>query len=180
VNWKEMFATYGRVTHLVSGIREDRVMQRDNVTRLESDRDNLSPMIEGVNKEHPRPQRTSQFDAMLIEAEHLLSYAVEAGIDLEPDTAKRILAAIRSGDAVWDSPEAGEVVAAITKLAAKLKPVTAETLRASREDAHQTIGGYKRIALSLAFFVVPLSFFSFISSGISTKISAEITAANDY
>jgi hypothetical protein len=159
---------------------EDWVMQSDNVTRLESDRDNLSPMIDGANKKHPRPQRTPLFDAMLMDAEHLLSYAVEAGIDLEPDIAKRILAAIRTGHAVWDSPEAGEVAAAITKLAAKLKPVTAETLRASREDAHRTIGGYKRIALSLALFVVPLSFFSFISSGISTKISTEITAANDY
>jgi hypothetical protein len=155
-------------------------MQTDNVTRLEPDRDNLSPMIDGANKKHPRPQRTPQFDAMLVDAEHMLSYAVEAGIDLEPDIAKRILAAIRTGNAVWDSPEAGEVAIAITKLAAKLKPVTAETLRASREDAQRAIRGYKLIACLLAFFVVPLSFFSFISSGLSAKISAEITAANDY
>ena len=86
---------------------------------------------------------------MLHDAEHLLNYAVEAGIEVDPDVANRILAAMTVGHTVWNSPEAGELAAAITKLAAKLKPVTAETLRACREDAHEAIEGYKRIALCL-------------------------------
>jgi hypothetical protein len=127
------------------------------------------------NKRHPKHQR-----ALLHDAEHLMNYAVEAGIEVEPDVAKPILAAMAVGHAVWDAPEAGEVASAITKLAGKLKPVTAESLRACREDAHDTINGYKRIALWLAFFIVPLSFFSFISAGISNKISTNITSGNEY
>jgi hypothetical protein len=131
------------------------------------------------NKPKPMAEAANGRKHLLRDAEHLLNYAVEAGIEVESDIAKRILAAITVGHAVWDSPEAGEVAAAITKLAAKLKPVTAETLRASREDADQAIRGYERIALCLAVFVVPLSLISFISAGISNKISADITAANE-
>jgi len=77
-------------------------------------------MAEAANRKHPRHQRTPQFDGVLDDAEHLLNYAVEAGIEVDPDVAKRILAAITVGHAAWDSAEAGELVAAITKLAAKL------------------------------------------------------------
>jgi hypothetical protein len=180
-------------------------MQTDRAAGFEPERDNLASMVEaasvkaatlhvnraeggatatdplrGANKKHSRHQRISQFDGMLQDAHYLLNYAIEAGIEVEPDIAKRILAAIRMGRAAWDTPEAGELAAAITKLAAKLKPVTAETLRASREDADQAIRGYERIALCLALFVVPLSLISFISAGISNKISADIAAANEY
>jgi hypothetical protein len=156
------------------------VAQTDSAARPEPERDDSKPTAEAANRKHPRHQRTPQFGEVLHDAEHLLNYAVEAGIEVEPDVAKRILAAMKVGDAVWDSPEAGELAAAITKLAAKLKPVTAETLRACREDAHDAIAGYKRIALYLASFVFILSFFSFISAGISSKIKADITAANEY
>jgi len=156
------------------------VAQTDSAVQSEPENDNSKPVAEAANKTQPMYKRIPEFDGMLHDAEHLLNYAVEAGIEVDPDVAKRILAAITVGPAVWDSPEAGELAAAITKLAAKLKPVTAETLRASREDAHKAIDGYKRIALYLALFVVPLSFFSFISAGISNKISSDITAANEY
>lgn len=154
------------------------MVQSDGAARHEP-KDYLSSMADGTDGNHPQPQRT-QFDGALNDAEHLLHYAVEAGIEVEPKVAKRILDAIATGDAVWKGPEAGELAAAITKLAAKLKPVTAETLRACREDAHEAIRSYKRIALCLAFFIVPLSFFSFISAGISNKITADIAAANEY
>ena len=116
---------------------------------------------------------------MLKDAEHLLNYAVEAGIEVEADIAKRIIAATSVGDTVWDGSDAGELAAAITKLAAKLKPVTAETLRACREDAHEAISTFKKIALRLAAVIVPLSILSFISVGISNKIAADITTANE-
>lgn len=127
----------------------------------------------------PAPQTSEQLELALQNAEYLLSYAVEAAIEVEPDVAQRIIAARRMGDAVWDGPEAGALVAAITKLAAKLHPVTAETLRACREEAHDAINSYKWIVFWLAAFIIPLSMIAFIYTGISNTITADIKTAND-
>jgi hypothetical protein len=71
------------------------------------------------------------------------------------------------------------VAAAITKLAAKLHPVTAETLRACREEARGWIRSYRRLVYCLAGFIIPFSVFSFICSGISNSITADLKTAND-
>jgi hypothetical protein len=138
---------------------------------IEPERDNSKPMAQTA---------ASQLDRMLEDAEYLLNYAVEAGIEVEADIAKRIITAISVGPPVWKSPDAGELAAAITKLAAKLYPVTAETLRASRVDAHGAIRSYKRMAYVLAFFIIPLSIGSFICAAISNKIAADINRSNEY
>src|SRR5882757_6897447 len=138
------------------------MLQTNIVERPKPESGNSKPIVaETANRKHPNHDRTPPFNGMLQDAEHLLNYAVEAGIEVDPKISKRILDAIAVGDAIWNEPEASELAAAMTKLAAKLKPVTAETLRACREDAHKAIQSYKRIALPLAFFVVVLSFFSF-------------------
>jgi hypothetical protein len=142
---------------------------------------NSEPMVKTTaSRRHTNDQSSGQLDRMLDDAEHLLNYAVEAGIEVEADIAKRIIAAISAGPAVWESPDAGELAAAITKLAAKVYPVTAETLRASRDDAHGAIRSYKGIAYGLALIIIPLSIGSFISAAISNKISADINHANEY
>src|SRR5262245_57814617 len=110
----------------------------------------------------PEPVDSNQLDQILEEARYLLHYAVEAGAEVEPETAQRIIAGTRLGQVVWDGPQAGELLTAITKLAAKLHPVTAETLRACRDEADDAIRGYKRIVYWLAVFIVPLSMISFI------------------
>lgn len=124
-------------------------------------------------------QTSDQLERTLDNAEHLLNYAVEAGIEVEADIAQRIITARRLGHAIWDSPDAGALVTAITKLAAKLHPVTAETLRACREEAHAAIRSFKRIAIWLAGFIIPLSMISFIYTGISNSITADLKIAND-
>lgn len=121
----------------------------------------------------------AQFDRVLKDANYLLAYAVEAGIVIDPGDAARIVAAIRKAATVWDSPEAGELLTAITKLAASLHPVTAETLRACREEAMDAIRSYKRISFWLAGFIIPVSMISFIMAGISNSITAELKTAND-
>ena len=157
------------------------MFQADRVEHPEPESDKSKPVLaEAAKMNHPALQRTPPFNGMLQDAEHLLNYAVEAGIEVDPKVSKCILAAITAGDAIWNEPEASELAAAITKLAAKLKPVTAETLRACREDAHKAISSYKNIALPLAFIVVVLSFISFISAGISNQIKGDIRAANEY
>jgi hypothetical protein len=120
-----------------------------------------------------------KLDGMLDDAKYLLRYAVEAGIEVQPDIAGRIVSATRMGNRVWDSPEAGDAVTAITKLASTLHPVTAETLRGCREDADVAIRSYKRIVYWLAGFIIPLSMVSFIYTSISNTISADLKLAND-
>jgi len=116
---------------------------------------------------------------MLKHAEYLLDYAVEAGIELDADIAQRIISARGLGSSIWDDPEAGDLIAAITKLAAKLRPVTAETLRACRDDAKGAIRLYRRIVYALAAIIIPLSVLSFICTGISNSITADLNAANN-
>ena len=99
-------------------------------------------------------------------------------------------------------------MAAIIKLAQTVKPVTAESLRACQgqaerrphrwpgvlrrlvlhtpgsgprplRNAHDTIRSYKRIAIWLAVFIIPLSMISFVCTGISNTITADLKIAND-
>src|SRR5580698_7712839 len=72
-------------------------------------------------------ERSPQLDLALENAGHLLNYAIEAGIELGADIVQPIIAAERVGPAVWNEGDAGALVAAITKLAAKLSPVNSET-----------------------------------------------------
>lgn len=142
--------------------------------------DTASPPPTGNQPTSAAVRQTShQLELALKNAEYLLSYAVEAGIEIDPDIPQRIIAARRQGEAIWDGPDAGALISAITKLAAKLHPVTAETLRACREESHGAIRGYKRIALWLASIIIPLSMISFIYTGISNSITANIKTAND-
>jgi hypothetical protein len=145
----------------------------------QTDNDSPPPPTAGQPGSGAAWQTSHQLELALKNAEYLLSYAVEAGIEIEPDIAQRIIAARRLGEAIWDSPEAGALIAAITKLAAKLHPVTAETLRACREESNDAIRGYKRITFWLASFIIPLSMISFIYTGISNSITANIKTAND-
>ena len=125
------------------------------------------------------PAITGQLELTLANAEYLLNYAIEAGIEVDPDTIQRIIEAKRVGHAIWDSPDAGAMISAVTKLAGKLLPVTAETLRACRDDANDAISDYKRIVIWLASFIIPLSMISFIYTAISNSITADVNKAND-
>jgi hypothetical protein len=115
---------------------------------------------------------------MLEDAEHLLAYAAEEGMDVDPDIAQRIVTATRQGSTAWDSPDAGALVAAIAKLAVRLHPVTASSLRHCREDATKTMHSYTRRVKQLAWVLIPFSVAAFITTRVSNTITADITAAN--
>ncbi len=122
---------------------------------------------------------TPRLDLTLENAEYLLNYAVEAGIEVDPELAQSIVSARRGGSAVWDSLGAGALIASISKLAAKVHPVTGETLRACQDKARAQIRRYTWIAVGLAALIVPLSMISFITTGISNSITADLRTAND-
>jgi hypothetical protein len=54
----------------------------------------------GAASHHKSPQ-LPQLELVLKHAQHLLNYAVEAGIELDADIAQRIIAAKRLGPAIW-------------------------------------------------------------------------------
>ncbi len=122
---------------------------------------------------------TPRLDLTLENAEYLLNYAVEAGIEVDPELAQSIVSARRGGSAVWDGLGAGALIASISKLAAKVHPVTGETLRACQDKARAQIRRYTWIAVGLAALIVPLSMISFITTGISNSITADLRTAND-
>ncbi len=122
---------------------------------------------------------TPRLELTLENAEYLLNYAVESGIEVDPELAQTIVAARRGGSAVWDSLGAGTLIASISKLAAKVHPVTGETLRACQSKARAQIRKYTWIAVGLAALIVPLSMISFITAGISNSITADLRTAND-
>src|SRR5207248_961284 len=67
----------------------------------------------------------------------------------------------------------------LTKLAARLKPVTAESLKVSDLDAKNTGRSYWYVAIFLAAIIIPYSLASFVTSSISDAIRKDIVTAND-
>jgi len=120
------------------------------------------------------------FHEALKDAERLLKYAAEAGIEIEAETRDHILQArATAGGIGWNEETVANLLAALTKLALVLKPVTAESLKACNDDTTPTIHTYWIVAFWLAVLIVPFSLASFISSAISNAIRADITTAND-
>jgi hypothetical protein len=118
------------------------------------------------------------FDAALDDAERLLEYAAEIGVDVDDDTRNAILLARTHGRTEWDEPGTARLLAALTKLAARLKPVTAESLKACGDTGRHTVGVYFKVAVALAVIIVPFSLASFITSGLSDSINKDIVTAN--
>jgi hypothetical protein len=149
------------------------VIERKNTTNLAIEEAH-SPQIAKASP----PKR--QFAPMMQDAVDLLNYALQAGIEIDTGLANQILGAMSDGGAVWDKREAGKVAAAIAKLAAKVKPVTAETLRASRDDARRAITHYRAAVFSLVAFTIPLTLISYIPTEIAAKINADIYSVDAY
>jgi len=117
------------------------------------------------------------FAVALNDAERLLKYAAEIGIDVDDNTRNSILGARATFSGGWNEKTAANLLAALTKLAAQLKPVTAESLCCF--DTRPTVRNYWIIAICLAVCIVPFSLASFVASAISKTIGTDIVTAND-
>lgn len=113
----------------------------------------------------------------LCDAEQLLGYAAESGIEVDAGTRDSILRARAAGSAGWDEQTVADLLEALTALAAKLKPVTADSLRAF--DAKPTFRAEVAVCVCLAMIIVLFSVVSFVTTAISTAIKADIVTAND-
>jgi hypothetical protein len=123
------------------------------------------------------PKPPNYFLEALEDAERLLKYAAETGVDIDLTTRSSVLTAHAAGTTGWTRQIADDLLAALTVLATKLKPVTAESLRSF--NTKPTVRTYWIVAICLAAIIVPFSVASFIASGLATLINKDVTAANE-
>src|SRR6476619_6435887 len=90
------------------------------------------------------------FRETLESAERLLAYAAETGVDVEDTTRNSILQARAAGSDEWNENIPANLLVALTKLSAQLKPVSAESLKASTVETRRTVRSYWIVAICLA------------------------------
>jgi hypothetical protein len=108
-----------------------------------------------------------------------MKYAAEIGVDVGDTTRNDVLHARTHGRVEWDEPGTAKLLTALTKLAARLKPVTAESLKACSDAEQHAVHTYWKVAAGLAVVIVPFSFASFITSGLADSIRKDIVTANE-
>jgi hypothetical protein len=114
----------------------------------------------------------------LHDAERLLKYSAETGTTIDDDIRHHILQARAAGSSGWSEEIAANLLTALTKLSARVQPVTAESVKWC-EDTRPAVRTYFRVAVCLAFIIVPFSVVSFVATAISTAIRADIAIGND-
>jgi hypothetical protein len=128
----------------------------------------------------PNPESVPDFDCVVDDAMWLLMHAAETGIDIDDVTRASILHEKAVAHAGWDDPGAANLLAGLAKLAAKLSPITAESLRASCGSlTNPTIKSLRIWTGILAVPIILFSLLGFVSSSISTAIRTDISTAND-
>jgi hypothetical protein len=104
------------------------------------------------------------------------------GIDVEDKIRDGVLTArvVRDAGGIT-GPAAANLLAVLTVLAAKVRPVTVQSLRdcASARKTRGTIQRYGMTALACAFLIMLFSLVAFVSNHFADKIQTDITAAND-
>ena len=110
----------------------------------------------------------------------LLTHAAEIGIDVDETTRNSVLKAKTVAKPDWSSPGAADLLAALSKLAAKLHPVTADSLRASTDNLVNP--DIQRLRMWTSILAIPIILFSvlgFVTASLSTGIRADIVTANE-
>jgi hypothetical protein len=117
----------------------------------------------------------------LAEAELLLGYAAVSGIEVDDDVRDGVLdARIATDSGCVTEKIAGNLLTSLTALAASVRPVSAESLRASANiaGARATLRLYGIIACIVACLIIVISMMTYFSSSVSDKIKADIDVAN--
>ena len=125
------------------------------------------------------PIHRSYLDDALDDAERLLKYAAEVGVTIDDGTRNDIVQARTYCGGGWTETAATALLAALTKLSAQLKPVTAVSLKACRDEPCHAVRGYPGWAICQATVIVPFSFASFVTSGFSDAIRKDVASANE-
>jgi hypothetical protein len=124
------------------------------------------------------PKTSLLFDEALEDAERLMKYAAENGVQVDDKVRDHIFQARASGSA-RSNEQTANVLSALTILAARLKPVTSESLKACVGEERHVVHSYWKWAMSLAAIIVPFSFVSFVTTATSDAIRKDIATANE-
>jgi hypothetical protein len=119
------------------------------------------------------------FDRAVEDSMALLMYAAETGRNVDDATRNSVLHAKAVTAAGGDETVTANLLGALTKLAAGLSPVTADSLRASRNLTKPTIASLRMWTAILAVPIILFSVLGFVSSSISSAIRTDITTANE-
>lgn len=119
------------------------------------------------------------FADVLEDAERLLKYAAEFGIEIDQATRDHVLQARTASVSGWSEQTAANLITALTTLASRVKPVTAASLKACSDETAPTVRNYLTVAIWLAVFIVPFSVASFLAAAISGNIRTDMSTAND-
>lgn len=120
-------------------------------------------------------------DERVEDAELLLGYAADVGLVLEDKVGEGVFKArIASAAGGFTEETAAALLTSLTTLAARVKPVTAESLRAyaSPQEARASIRLFGRIAMGVGLIIVFISWVTFVSTGVAERIKTDITTAN--
>jgi len=130
-----------------------------------------------------RPDTVTASDVLegaLNDADLLVRYAAEAGIDVSADVILAIVntrAAAATG--ACTSQQLVDFYRAFTTLSARLGPVTADTIRACASDsARRNLARNRFWAVALTVIILALSIVAFIDTSLSTQIRTGITEEN--
>lgn len=118
------------------------------------------------------------FNEALEDAERLLKYAAEMGVDVDAETRSAVLRARATLPSGWTVDTADKLLLALTQLGAGLKPVSASSLKAYQSETRPTMRNYLIVAIALSAVIIPVSIATFVTSNISEEIRADITKAN--
>jgi hypothetical protein len=152
--------------------------------KADSDRsDSNVPLVTGkplrTVSATPEPEPSFDFDRAVNDSMCLLLHAAETGKDVDDTTRNSILRAKSATSAGADDTITADLLAALTKLAAQVSPVTADSLRASRDETKPTISTLRMWTGILAVPIILFSLLGFVSSSISSAIRTDITTANE-
>jgi hypothetical protein len=114
------------------------------------------------------------------DAEALLSYASEIGVEVEAETREAILRARAAQGSPMNPDVAANLLSALAHVAQQVRPVTAQSLRACADprQARIVVRMYTWIAVVLCSILLPCSVITFVSTAISDSISKDVETAN--
>jgi hypothetical protein len=116
----------------------------------------------------------------LADAEALLSYASEIGVEIEADAREAILKARAAQGGVMTPELAAGLLSALANVAQQVRPVSAQSLRVCADPRHarKVVRMYTWIAVILCSILLPCSVVTFVSSAISDSIRKDVEVAN--
>jgi hypothetical protein len=102
------------------------------------------------------------------------------GIEVGDDVRQHVLAARTAASGGWTETHSVNLLAALTQLSVKLKPVSGESLRACvySVKALRTIRSYRWVAIILAVLIIPFSVAAFVATATCEAIGKDIEMAN--